>query len=345
MINFGIANKIDMVTNQDIRHIVIVAPPYSTLLNTAGPLEIFSKTIEKSETVPSKTDFKYQTHVISIEESTTVTTSSGLSIITESCYKDISYPIDTLIISGRSNLPDYEFDIAFINWLKEQYQLVRRICSICSGAFLLAEAGILDGKRATAHWSRCDKLQEEYPKTKVEISRIYVKDGKVYTSAGITSGMDLAIALVEEDFGQPFALHIARWMVLSLRRQGNQVQYSTFLDCQSIENPIIRKICQWIVQHLSEDLTVEALAENVAMSPRNFARVFVRELKTTPAKYINRLRLDYACQYLIDTEMSPDKIAEECGLKNAENLRRLFLNILEVTPTQYKKSFQTSLSN
>lgn len=332
-----------MDKTQNIRHIVIITPSYSTLLNTAGPLEIFSKAILMASSIPGHIDFRYETHVVSVEQSTQIVTLSGLPIIAECCYTDISYPIDTLLIAGQSNQPDYIFDDNFIQWLQIQYKIVRRMCSICSGAFLLARAGILDGKRATAHWSKCEELQQKYPYTKVEISRIFIKDGKVYTSAGITSGMDLAIALVEEDFGQAFALYIARWMVLSLRRQGNQVQYSTFLDCQSIENPVMRKICQWIVMHLNEDLTVETIAENVAMSPRNFARVFVRELKVTPAKYINRLRINYACQYLIDTEMSLDEIAIECGLKNAENLRRLFLNILEVTPTQYKKSFQTSL--
>lgn len=332
-----------MEKTENVRHIVIIALPYSTLLNTAGPLEIFSKAIDKVDSIPTKANFRYETHVVSIEQSTQVITSSGLPIITESCYSDISYPIDTLIISGLPNLAGYKIKTEFISWLQEQYKVVRRMCSVCFGAFLLAEAGILNGKKATAHWSKCDKLQQEYPSVKVEISRIYVKDGKVYTSAGITSGMDLAIALIEEDFGQTFALHIARWMVLSLKRQGNQVQYTTLLDCQSIENPTIRKICQWIVIHLEEDLTVDTLAENIAMSPRNFARVFVRELRVTPAKYINRLRVNYACQYLIDTEMSQDEVAIRCGLKNAENLRRQFLKILEVTPAQYKRSFQTSL--
>lgn len=333
-----------MVKVQSIRHIVIIIPPYSTLLNTAGPLEIFNKAIEKLDSVPGETNFRYEVHVVSMDESTYIITSSGLPVVAESSYSDISYPIDTLIVAGLSNQPDYIYDADFIHWLQEQYRQVRRMCSICAGAFLLAKAGILNNKRSTTHWSRCDKLQREYPHTKVEVSRIFVKDGKVYTSAGITSGMDLAIALIEEDFGQSFALYIARWMVLSLKRHGNQVQYSTFLDCQSIENPVMRKICQWIVKHLNEDLTVETLAENVAMSPRNFARVFVREFNITPAKYINRLRINYACQYLIDTEMSLDKVAAECGLKNAENLRRLFLSLLEVTPSQYRRSFQTSLA-
>ncbi|MBK5722433.1 helix-turn-helix domain-containing protein [Dysgonomonas sp. Marseille-P4677] len=332
-----------MNKQHSIKHIVIIVPPDSTLLNAVGPLEIFSKAIDKFDLIQGKVGFKYQTHVVSIERSTIINTSSGLAIIAESCYIDITYPIDTLIISGLPSTQHYKLSPDFILWIQEQYKLVRRICSVCSGAFLLAQAGILDGKKATAHWSKCDELQQKFPQIKVELSRIFVKDGKVYTSAGITSGMDLAIALLEEDFGHPYALYIARWMVLSMKRQGNQIQYSTFLDCQSIEHSQIRNICQWIVMHLSEDLTVETLAENVAMSPRNFARVFVRELHITPAKYINRLRVDYACRYLIDTEMSLDEIAVECGLKNAENLRRQFLNILEVTPSQYKKSFRTSL--
>lgn len=331
------------MSKQDTRHIVIIAPPNSTLLNTAGPLEIFSRALSQSSLIANRIDFEYQTHVISVEKETTVVTSSGLAIIAESCYTDITYSIDTLLVAGLPNGGNYQFTPALIQWLQEQYKVVRRIGSVCSGAFLLAQAGILNDRRATVHWSRCDALQEEYPRIKVEVSRIYVKDGKVYTSAGITAGMDLALALVEEDYGQPLALHIARFLVLALRREGNQMQYSTFLDCQSIEHPLLRKACQWVLTHLKDDLTVEKLAEEVAMSPRNFARVFVRELNTTPAKYITRVRVNYASQYLIETEMSFDEIAVECGLKNAENLRRSFLDIFEMTPMQYRKRFKSSI--
>lgn len=328
-----------------IRHVVLLVPPNSTLLTTAGPLDVFSKAIEQFELVRNKVDFIYETHVVSMGTEKLITTSSGLSILTEGCYTEIDYPIDTLIITGLARHLDLNLESKMMEWLKEQEKVIRRICSVCSGAFILAEAGFLDGKKATAHWSKNEELAQMYPLVDVQIARIFIKDGNIYTAAGITSGMDLALALIEEDFGQSFALNVARWLVLYLSRPGNQSQFSTYLDCKSIGNPTIRKVCEWILEHLKEDLTVEKLAEHVAMSPRNFARVFVRELRVTPAKYINKLRLDNACQHLIETELSLDEIAFYCGLKTAENLRRQFISLLEVSPAQYRKSFQSSFIN
>lgn len=329
----------------EIRHIVILVPPNSTLLTTAGPLDVFTKAIDEFDLVRNKVDFRYVTHVVSMGLDKLINTSSGLSILSERCYTEIDYPIDTLIITGLARYLDQGLKNKMLEWLKEQSKVIRRICSVCSGAFILAEVGLLDGRKATAHWSKNEELAQMYPLVDVQIARIFIKDGNVYTSAGITSGMDLALALVEEDMGRAFALHVARWLVLYLKRPGNQSQFSTFLDCQSIGNPIIRKVCEWILEHLREELTVEKLSEYVAMSPRNFARVFVRELRVTPAKYINKLRVENACQHLIETQLSLDEIALYCGLKNAENLRRQFINILEVTPAQYRKSFQSALIN
>jgi transcriptional regulator GlxA family with amidase domain len=331
-----------MQNQQTIRHIVILAPPYSTLLNIAGPIEVFSKAIEKFDMMKNKVDFKYQTHVVSTEKAKQITTSSGLSILSEGSYKTIDYPIDTLIVSGLSNRIMNWMKPDLIEWLKEQSKIVRRICSICSAAFILAQAGILDGKKATTHWSKREELAGMYPQIEVHIARIFIKDGNVYTSAGVTSGMDLALALVEEDCGKAFALNIARWMVLFLKRPGNQAQFCTPLDCQNIENLSIRKVCEWVLNHLDEDLTVEKLAEYSAMSPRNFARVFARELNITPAKYIDKLRVEYACQYLVETQLSSDEIASQCGLKNDENMRRQFIKLLDTTPAQYRKSFRSS---
>lgn len=326
-----------------IRHIVILVAPDSTLLTTVGPLEVFAKTVDQFNLIQDKVDFNYKTHVVSMENTKLTNTSSGLPILTEGCYDEIDYPIDTLMLTGLARHLEESTMNKMLEWLKQQSKTIRRICSVCSGAFILAEAGLLDGKKATAHWSKNQELAEAYPLIDVQIARIYIKDGNVYTAAGITSGMDLALALIEEDLGQSFALHIARWLVLYLKRPGNQSQFSAYLDYKSIGNPSMRKVCEWILEHLREDLTVEALAEYVAMSPRNFARVFVRELRITPAKFINKLRIENACQHLIDTQFSLDEIASYCGLKTAENLRRQFISFMEVTPAQYRKSFQSSL--
>ena len=324
-----------------IRHIVFLVPPNTTLLTTVGPLEVFSKAIDLFDSGRGNMNFRYQAHVVSMDKGKQINTSSGLPILSEGAYTEIDYPIDTILVTGLGRYLDPGQKGEMLEWLKNQSGSIRRICSVCSGAFVLAEAGLLDGRKATAHWSKNEELSKDFP----SIARIFIKDGNIYTAAGITSGMDLALALIEEDLGQSFALDVARWLVLYLKRPGNQSQFNTYLDCKKIGHPTIRKVCEWILDHLQEDITVEDLAEQAAMSPRNFARVFVRVLRITPAKFINKLRVENAGRHLIETQLSLDEIAYHCGLKTSENLRRQFLNFFEVTPTQYRKSFQSSLSS
>ncbi len=328
---------------ENIKHIAILVLPHSTLLNMAAPLEVFTRAIIEADKLNNRADFRYQTHVVTAGNEKQIMTSAGLPIVTEGRFEDIDYNIDTLIVSGLSNEVDYYVDHKILEWLYEQSKQVHRICSICAGAFLLAEAGILNGKRATTHWKRCEQLAEEYPEVQVEIAPLFIKDGNVYTSAGISSGLDLSLALVEEDMGRAFALEIAKLMVLFLKRPGNQVQYSNLMKYQEIPNLSIRKVCEWLLNHLNEDLPVERLAEQVDMSPRNFARVFAREMNVTPAKYIDRLRVEKASQYLVESQYSFDQIGERCGMKNADNLRRLFLKVLETTPSAYRNSFASTV--
>ena len=219
---------------------------------------------------------------------------------------------------------------------------VRRICSVCTGTFFLAETGILNGKKATTHWEVCDKLALQYPEITVEKEPIFIKEGNIYTSAGISSGMDLALALIEEDRGRSFALEVAKQMVLYLKRQGSQSQFSSVISYQHVDYKPIQDIENWVMENLHETLTVEILAEQANMSPRNFARVFVRETGITPAKYIDKLRIETACRLLVDTLLSLDEIAVQCGLKNADNMRRLFLRNIKITPSQYRINFKTS---
>ncbi len=326
-----------------IRHIVFLVPPNTTLLTTVGPLEVFTKAIDLFDPIRGNVNFRYQTHVVSMDKEKQINTSSGLPVLSEGSYTEIDYPIDTILVTGLARYLDPDQKAEMLKWLKSQSGNIRRICSVCSGAFILAEAGLLDGRKATAHWAKNEELAQAFPSIDVQIARIFIKDGNIYTAAGITSGMDLALALIEEDLGQSFALNTARWLVLYLKRPGNQSQFNTYLDCKKIGHPTIRKVCEWILEHLREDITVEGLAEQAAMSPRNFARVFVRELRITPAKFINKLRVENASQHLIETQLSLDEIAYHCGLKTSENLRRQFLNFFEVTPAQYRKTFQSSL--
>jgi transcriptional regulator GlxA family with amidase domain len=326
-----------------VKHIVIVVPPMTSILDVAGPLEVFAKTIEYiRDSVPAVTH-SYITHVLSIDNNTIVNTSSGLPLVCEGSIESVNYPIDTVIFAGKGHPEAFIFEI-LTPWLNKNAKNIRRIASICAGALVLAEAGLLNGRRATTHWRQCDAMARCYPEIKVEKDPIYVKDGNVYTSAGISTGMDLTLAFVEEDFGREIAVNVARILVLYLKRPGNQSQFSNILMHQKVDYEPIQEVQEWALGHLDDDLTVEKLAEKASMSPRNFARVFLRETGITPAKYIEKVRLETARRRLEETHLTIDEISNECGVGNADGLRRLFLRHLKTTPSDYRKSFTSVIA-
>ena len=324
------------------KHIVILVPENVSILDVAGPLDVFTKAKECVRENDQAMDRTYTTHVLSFDSLIQVNTSSGLPIITEGGIESVNYEIDTILVAGNSTLK--VIPQSLLDWLNDKTDKVRRMGSICAGAFVLAKAGILDGRRATTHWMVCDKLAKLYPEVKVETDPIFVKDGNVYTSAGISTGMDLSLAMVEEDFGRDMAVAVARRLVLFLKRPGNQSQFSNILNYQSVDYEPIKVIQDWIVDHLDDELTVEMLAEKAMMSPRNFARVFLRETGITPAKYIEKIRLETARRRLEETRLTLDEISTECGVGNADGLRRLFLRHMKTTPSDYRKSFATALA-
>lgn len=326
----------------DIKHIVILVHPFSTMLNIASPIEVFQTAIDNMDKLEQPARFTYQIHVVSAIRSKRIAINPGISINCESTFRDIDYPIDTLMVAGAPI--NRGFNKEALKWLKQQSAIVRRICSMCAGAFILAEAGVLAHKRAVTHWNLCSRLAEEYPNTDVDMDAIFVKDDNVYTSAGVTAGLDLSLALLEEDLGKDFALYVAKIMVLFLKRPGNQTQYSTVLESQRIDYKPLENTVQWIYQHLDEDISVERLADIAMMSARNFARVFVKELKMSPMKYVEKLRTETACRYLTQTNLSMDDIAKLSGLKTSLNMNRIFLKAFKVTPSQYKKHFSSAFS-
>ena len=216
---------------------------------------------------------------------------------------------------------------------------VRRIGSVCTGAFVLAAAGLLDGRRATTHWQLCPRLARDHPAVAVEDDPIFVRDGNVYTSAGVTAGMDLALALVEEDHGHDAAMRIARHLVMFVRRPGGQSQFSAALDLQAAERRPIRDLQAWIAGHPSGDLSVEALAARAHMSPRNFARVFRDEVGQTPARFVERVRVEAARRLLEESGAGLERVARECGFGGADSMRRSFLRVLRVAPSEYRGRF------
>lgn len=266
-------------------------------------------------------------------------TSSGLSFSPRRTLRSCRGPIDTLIVAGGTGVADAQRDERLVRWVRVAAGRSRRVASVCTGAFLLARAGLLDGRRATTHWAACDELARRHPQVAVEADPIFVRDGNVFTSAGVTAGMDLALALVEDDLGREVALQAARWLVLFVKRPGGQSQFSAQLSAQTAERPPLQALQAWISDHLDADLSVPELAARACMSERNFARAFRREVGQTPAAYVEAVRVERARQELETTDAPIDVIARRCGFGTPETLRRAFHRRLRVGPAAYRARF------
>jgi transcriptional regulator GlxA family with amidase domain len=227
-------------------------------------------------------------------------------------------------------------------WLRRLAPRVRRIGSVCTGTFVLAAAGLLAGRRVTTHWNSAARLQQMFPALRVDADPIFIKDGKVYTSAGVTAGMDLALALVEEDCGREVAMAVARALVLFLKRPGGQSQFSAQLAAQAADREPLRELQAWIIDHVGADCSVPALAARVAMSPRNFARVFAREVGMTPGRFVERARVEAARRRLEESDDGVDGVAARCGFGSAEGMRKAFLRTLRVPPSAYRSRFRAA---
>lgn len=298
-------------------------------LDLTGPLEVFAGATRHVGN-------DYYSVVTASVGGGPVRSHSGLTIVPDIDLAAVS-EAHTIVVPGGTGthapLPK------LVDWLRVNAPLAVRIVSVCSGAFLLAEAGLLDGRRATTHWSVCDMLAKMFPDVEVDPEPIFVRDGNVATSAGVTSGIDLALALVEEDLGRDVALLIARHLVMYLRRPGNQTQFSAQLTAQAAERRPLREVQQWISEHPSAKLSVEALAARANLSPRQFARVFTAETGMTPGRYVDRVRLEAARRQLEDTEAGITKIAKTCGYGTPESMRRAFVRVLGVSPAEYRRRF------
>lgn len=320
------------------RTIAILAFPGVQSLDVTGPLEVFAAARTLTEAT-GRSDRGYETVVVSADGKP-FATSSGLSIVPHASFAEAPRKIDTLVVAGGHGSRAAAADEGTLAWIAASSRGARRTASVCTGAFLLAAAGLLDGRRATTHWAAASELARLYPQVKVDPEPIYLRDGKLWTSAGVTAGMDLALALVEEDLDREAALTIARQLVLFLRRPGNQSQFSATLAAQGPEREPLRRLCSHIVEHPGDDLSVQALAERAHMSPRHFARRFATETGVTPARYVESVRLEAARRALEDTAAPVAEVARACGFGTAETMRRAFLRALDVGPSEYRRRFQ-----
>jgi transcriptional regulator GlxA family with amidase domain len=310
-----------------MRRVVFAAVSPVQIIDLTAPFEIFARC------------GGYRVELVA-PKAGIVTSSSGLELRGAKDFRTIRGPIDTLLVPGGDGAERILCDEDFLHWLKKTAGRARRTGSICTGAYLLAAAGILDGRRAVTHWDWCSRLAMQFPKIRVEQDPIYIKDGNIYTSAGVTAGIDLALAMVEEDHGHRKALEIARDLVVFMRRSGGQSQFSSLLAADASSHRPIEELQAWIVDHLHDDLRVGALARRSGMSPRHFARVFVAEKGVTPAHFVEQIRVDVARTLLEATAHGPKEIAMHCGFGSADSMRRSFTRLLGVTPGEYARRFR-----
>lgn len=304
------------------------------MLDLTGPMQVFASandTVTEAGGMPP-----YSLKVVT-RDGQDITASSGLCLTTDALPRE-DVPLDTLVIAGGPGVDAAAADPLLVDWIRCRVKAARRVASVCTGAFLLAASGALDGRRATTHWSFCDELAKRFPTVRVEAEPIFVRDGAVWSSAGVTAGIDLALALVEEDLGREVALAVARYLVMFLKRPGGQAQFSTALSLQIADHEF-GALHAWINEHLDRDLSLPILADQAAMSERSFSRRYREATGLTPARAVERLRVEQARRLLSESQVSIKRVALRCGFGSEETLRRSFLRLLATTPQDYRARF------
>jgi transcriptional regulator GlxA family with amidase domain len=329
------------------RLIVVLAFDGVQLLDVAGPVQTFASA---NEIAKDAHHIPYRI-IVASRRGGPISTSSGLPLLTRPIASATrNAEIDTFLVPGGPGVHAAAQDPKIVDWVVGQSSAVRRIASVCTGAFLLAQAGILAGRRATTHWKSCSRLQQRYPDIRVEPDPIYVREGKIWTSAGITAGIDLSLALVEEDLGRSVAMQVARHLVVFLNRPGGQSQFSVSLEAQAAAADgnapnHFAPLHGWIAEHLADDLRVERLAEQAGMSPRTFARIYADRMGITPARMVEKIRVEAVRRTLEETDMPLKRIALICGFGQEERLRRAFARQVGTTPAEYRRRFEVAAVN
>jgi transcriptional regulator GlxA family with amidase domain len=318
--------------------VVMLGYPDAQILDITGPLEVFGRTSRLLQDRGISRTPAYSVELVGLKAGA-FACSSGVRLVAERSYRDVS-SADTLLIAGGIGCYSVMQDGGVLRWIRRLAPKVLRLGSVCTGALILARTGLLDGRSATTHWDDTDDLARVSPSIEVQPDAIYVRDGKFYTSAGITAGMDMALAMVEEDWGQPLALAVAQMLVMFLKRPGGQSQFSGQLEAQFSEDDKLRELQLWMLEHLDQDLSVPRLAARAAMSERNFARRFTQTVGIPPAQYVSRIRLETARRKLEENGLQVAQVARRCGFGTQETMRRTFISELGVSPSDYRERFR-----
>jgi len=329
------------------KRVVFVVYPDLQILDLTGPFEVFALANrltlgQGEEDRPGGPHGShgphYELEVVSVDGKP-VRSSGGLEISPDRSVEGSVDSLDTLVVVGGTGTLEAVRDERLVAWIGSAARRSRRVASVCSGAFLLARAGLLDGRRATTHWDSCALLAESFPAVTVDPDSIFVRDGNVWTSAGVTTGMDLALALVEDDLGPDVARLVARWLVLFVQRPGGQAQFSAQLSAQRPQRSSLQDLEGWIADHIADDLSVTVMADHVGMSTRTFARVFRQELGVSPAAYVAGVRVEAARRLLVTTRRGVAEVARACGFGTVETMHRVFKRTVRVTPGEYRRHF------
>jgi len=308
--------------------------PGFQMLDIAGPGDGFAE-VE----ILSKGEIKYELMTVGTTR-LPVKSSSGLTMNPDRTIFDPCPHFDTLIIPGGLGIFNTLEDSTILDWVKVQVENCRRVGAICNGVFALGAAGLLKGKTVTTHWMDAPNLANMFKSAIVDPDRIYIKDGAIYTTAGVTAGIDLALALIEEDCGKSIALDVAKYLVVYLRRAGGQSQFSPLLEIQASQDSVVNKVQQYILENLQSDHSLTSIAEFMNMSSRNLTRIFKKECGMTPMGYLTDARIDAARRYLESTELSLKEISKRCGFENEDAMRRIFLRRIDISAADYRYRFR-----
>jgi len=318
--------------------VVLLAYDGMNLLDLAGPLQAL--TTANRSALPGA-PARYET-IVASGEGGPIVTSTGLPVVTVAIASLADVPIDTLIAPGGCVGEDYAVTPALRNFIADRASSVRRLCSVCTGAFLLAAAGQLDGRRVATHWAWLDKLKSRHPTLDVDANSIFIRDGNLWTSAGVSSGIDLTLALIEEDYGPRVAIDAARQMVVFMKRAGGQSQFSVPLAAQTRDHGFV-ELHAWMAANLATDLSVGQLAAQAGMAPRTFSRIYAAKVGRTPAKTVDLMRLEAACRQLEETDLPLKSVALRAGYGDEQNLRRAFQRQLVTNPATHRLRFSSLL--
>ncbi len=324
-------------TARSVRHIVVLATPTAQSLEVAAPAEVFSTAVAKLQEAGREWSPSYRVTIAACSEALEIRSStSGLRIMADCPWFAINEPVDTLIVAGGMTLWTGADQPALLEWVRTIAGRARRTASVCTGAFVLAEAGLLNGRRVTTHWYFSQQLKQDYPTLTVDPQPLYIRDGSVVTAAGVASGLDLSLALVEEDLGADIAFRVARALVLFVRRTGGESQFSTALAFQSSSRLPLRELPLWLIENLHLRHSSDTLAARVAMSPRNFARLFAKEFGSSPARFVEQLRIDTARRLLTESDSSLEHIAQRVGFGSVDTMNRAFRRHTQTLPSQLR---------